>query len=149
MKTAETIRKKIINTRAGDILRDINRISLKDEMYLVAGVSHCEAALVRLFEKEDMNDLLLRICFPFKCRLPFGEGNSNEVLYADLSKIIFKDTAQLSSLLGRHPEKRLCTVSKPVINEVVKILGDMSTISNDIKSRFFQAAEPLRRRRRI
>jgi len=123
----------------GSVICDVSKTSLRQELFAVIGRSYNEIALVRIFEKGEISDMIAgkwyQLCHKIK------SVNQSSVLlwplFADLSHIIVKDQTPLMSILNSEPERQAGLVHKQDLDQIVLLIGKVNTLSRDIKNKYF------------
>lgn len=123
----------------GSILYDINKTSLKKELFTIIGRSYNEIAMVRLFEHAELNTTIAGKWYQLCNKLKSAKNNllSLKPLYTDPSRLIIKDRYQLIHLLHRDPDRLAGYINKRDLENIVASVNTINTISADIKNKYF------------
>lgn len=127
-----------ISLHTGKVLCDINGITQQKEMYVVAGVSYDEVALVRLFGHNAMNEVLAKKCYRLSGRilLPKAIDDISLPLYADVTRLVHKAFLHLMPLLNSRSNGYTFRIPKEDLSQIILSIKGMNTISESVKSKY-------------
>ncbi len=122
----------------GKVLYEENKTSTGKELFVVAGSSYDEIALLRLFECTEVNDLLIQKCYTLSRYLITSEAVQLSLpLYADISRIIAVPLPDVRAILEGQPERVIGRLYKQDINAIIAHLRSVSTIPRDTFNKYF------------
>jgi hypothetical protein len=110
------------------------------ELYVVGGVSYDEVALVRLFEENNMDEVLVKKCYRLssKLLLPSWLKDIEVPLYADVSRLVSKGIPALLGAVTQKKNNLFGRVSRKDMDCIITLISTAKTIPQSQKTKYLE-----------
>lgn len=136
MKVNERQNNKVPLVQSGDLLYE----TMQKVVFLIAGMSYDELALVRLLDADEAIGWVKPVLYKLHhdVTVTAGGNMTNKLVYADTSRLIIKEYAVIEKIILVHSERLSGSIHQEDLNAIKNRLLMISTISRDIKNKYLQ-----------